>query len=59
MNILWVIIVVLLVLVLFGGVAGYRVGWGGHPYGGYYSGGIGIVGVILIVLVIMLLMGRL
>jgi len=58
MNLIWVIIIVLLILTLGGGWYGYRGNWGGHPYGGYYSGGIGIVGVILIVLLIMFLMGR-
>lgn len=59
MSPLWLIVIVLIVIALFGGVYGYRGGWDGHPYGGYYSGGIGIVGVVLIILVVLLLMGRL
>lgn len=53
MNVLWVIVIVLLVLALFGAPG---IGPWNHGYGYWPSG---IVGVVLIVLVILLLAGRL
>jgi hypothetical protein len=45
---LWVILVVFVLLLLFGGMGyGYRDRWGG-----YYGGGTGLIGLILIVLFI-------
>ena len=48
MPILWIIIIVCVLLLLFGGVGyGRRDTWGG-----YYGGGLGFIGVILLVLLI-------
>ena len=45
---LWLLIVVLVLLALFGGLGyGYRDRWGS-----YYGGGVGLIGLILIVLFI-------
>lgn len=45
---LWVIIVIAVLLLLFGGFGyGYR-----DRYSGYYSGGLGLIGLILVVLFI-------
>ena len=45
---LWILIVVALILLLFGGVGyGNRATWGG-----YYGGGVSLLGLILIVLFI-------
>jgi hypothetical protein len=47
------IIVIAVVLLLFGGVGyGYRDTWGG-----YYSGGTGLIGLILIIVFIIWLIG--
>jgi len=52
-----IILIVVLLLVRFGGFYGYRGGYyGGSPY---YGPGIGIVGLVILVLLILLLMGRL
>jgi hypothetical protein len=58
MSPLAIILIVVLVLVLFGGFWGYR---GGYHYADspYYGPGIGIVGLVILVLLVLLLMGRL
>ena len=51
------ILVILLVLLLFGGVGyGYRSSIYGSPY---YTGGYGIVGLILVFVLVLALLGRL
>ena len=55
MSTLGLILVVLLVIVLFGGGLGYRGGYGDSPYYGYGIGGIGLV---LVILLILALIGR-
>jgi hypothetical protein len=53
MSWLWIIIILAVVLLLFGGVGyGRRDAWGG-----YYGGGIGILGLILIILLVLFLLG--
>jgi hypothetical protein len=53
MSWLWIIIILAVVLLLFGGVGyGRRDTWGG-----YYGGGIGILGLIVIVLLVLFLLG--
>jgi len=49
------ILIIILILVLFGGLGG-SLYTGGYGYG---AGSHGIIGIILIVLVVLLLMGRL
>jgi hypothetical protein len=50
---LWIIIIVAVVLLLFGGV-----GYGRRStMGSYYGGGVGIIGVILIILLVLFLLG--
>ena len=50
---LWLIIVIVVLLVLFGGVGyGDRDAWGN-----YYGGGIGLIGLILIILFVIWLIG--
>jgi len=56
MSLLGIILIVLLIVLLFGGY-GYREGW--HANYPYFGGGIGVIGIILIVLLILLLFGRL
>ena len=53
MNLLWVLVVVLIVLAIFGAPG---VGTWNHSYGYWPSGAVGL---IVIVLIILLLMGRL
>jgi len=49
---IWIIALVVLLL-LFGGIGyGYRDSWGG-----YYSGGTGIIGLILIIVLVIWLIG--
>ena len=56
MSPLSIILIVVLLLVLFGGFWGYRGGYyGSSPY---YGPGIGIFGLVIFVLLILLLMGR-
>ena len=58
MSPLGIVLLVILILVLFGGVGGPRIGapW---QYGyGFGNGGIGVVGVILIVILILWATGR-
>jgi hypothetical protein len=44
-SLLWIIIILAVILVLFGGVGyGYRDRWGG-----YYGGGVGLVVLLLVV----------
>jgi hypothetical protein len=52
---LGLILVILLVLLLFGGGFGYRGVYGQWPYYGY---GIGGLGIILVILLILVLFGR-
>jgi hypothetical protein len=56
MSPLAIVLIVLLVLLLFGGGLGYRSGWHSSPY---YGPGFGIVGILIVVLLVLLLMGRL
>jgi len=52
---LWLIIVLAVLLLLFGGFGyGYRSTWGG-----YYGGGLGILGTILVILLVLWLLGAL
>jgi hypothetical protein len=53
MSTLGIILIVLLVLLLFGGYAG-RSSYGSNPY---YGPGLGIVGVIIVIFLILLLVG--
>jgi hypothetical protein len=56
MSPLGLILVVVLILVLFGGIGGPYLGapW---PHGyGWGNGGIGVIGVILIILIVLLVM---
>ena len=55
MSPLMLVVIVLLVVLLFGGY-GYRSGWHTSPY---YGPGFGIVGILVVVLLVLLLMGRL
>jgi len=55
MSLLGIILIVLLIVLLFGGY-GYNAGW--HSNYPYFGGGIGVVGIILIILLILLLVGR-
>lgn len=57
MSPLMLILIVLVVLVLFGGGLGYHRGY--YASNAYYGPGIGIVGIIVVVLLILLLSGRL
>ena len=59
MSTLGLILIIILILVLFGGIGGPYVGapW---KYGyGFEHGGIGIIGIILIIIVVLVLTGRL
>jgi hypothetical protein len=50
---LWLLIVVLILLLAFGGV-----GYGRRDsMGGYYAGGIGLLGLILMVLLVLFVLG--
>ena len=50
---LWLIIVLAVLLLLFGGFGcGYR-----SSYGSYYGGGLGILGTILVILLVLWLLG--
>ena len=52
---LWLIIVIGVLLLLFGGF-----GYGSRSsYGGYYGGGLGILGTILVILLVLWLFGAL
>jgi hypothetical protein len=53
MSTLGLILIVLLVLLLFGGVAG-RSNYGASPY---YGPGLGLVGLVLLVLLVLVLVG--
>jgi hypothetical protein len=53
LRVLWLLIVVIIVLVAFGGV-GYR---RRESLGGYYAGGIGLLGLILLVMLVLLALG--
>jgi hypothetical protein len=59
MSILGIVLLVIVILLLFGGIGGPQLGapWA-HGYG-YGNGGIGILGVVLIILVVLALIGRL
>jgi hypothetical protein len=58
-SLLGIILVVLLIMLLFGGLGGGSVvPYWGYGYG-FGHGGVGVLGVILIVVVVLLLMGRL
>lgn len=54
------ILIIVLLLVGFGGYGLHGGYWGGTAgYGGPWGGGIGIGGIILLILVVLLLTGRL
>jgi hypothetical protein len=51
--VLQLLIVLIVILVLFGGVGyGYRDRWGG-----YYTGGSGLLGLLIVILLILYLLG--
>ena len=51
--ILWIIVIVVVLLVAFGGIGyGYRDSWGN-----YYGGGLGLIGAILVILLLLWLLG--
>ncbi|HEY1440631.1 MAG TPA: DUF3309 family protein [Mycobacterium sp.] len=54
MSPLAIILIVILILVMFGGFHGYRSGWysGGPGYYGYGFSGLGLVVIILLVLLL-------
>lgn len=50
---LWLLIVLVVLLLLFGGIGyGYRDSWGG-----YYSGGTGVLGLLVVIFLVLLLLG--
>jgi hypothetical protein len=50
---LWLLIVLVVLLLLFGGIGyGYRDSWGG-----YYSGGTGLLGSLILIFLVLLLLG--
>lgn len=50
---LWLLIVLVVLLLLFGGIGyGYRNTWGG-----YYSGGTGLLGALVVIFLVLLLLG--
>jgi hypothetical protein len=50
---LWLLIVLVVLLLLFGGVGyGYRDSWGGA-----YTGGTGILGALVVIFLVLLLLG--
>lgn len=50
---LWLLIVLVVLLLLFGGVGyGYRDSWGG-----YYTGGTGLLGALVVIFLVLLLIG--
>lgn len=55
---MYLVLVVLLVFLLFGGV-GYHSGWYAGGFAPYGYGGVSLLGVVLIVLLVLLLLGRL
>lgn len=55
MSTLTIIIIVLLVILIFGGVAGHS-SYGASPY---YTPGLGFVGLVLLVLLVLVLVGAL
>ena len=57
MSPLGIILVIILIVLLFGGL-GSNIGMPWQYGYGFSHGGIGIIGIILIVLVVLLLMGR-
>lgn len=59
MSPIGIVLLVILVLILFGGIGGPYIHSGIQPGYGFGYGGIGVVGVILIVVLILVLSGRL
>jgi len=50
---LWLLIVLVVLLLLFGGIGyGYRGSWGK-----YYSGGTGLLGALVVIFLVLLLLG--
>ncbi len=50
---LWLLIVLVVLLLLFGGIGyGYRNTWGG-----YYTGGTGLLGALVVIFLVLLLLG--
>lgn len=50
---LWLLIVLVVLLLLFGGIGyGYRGSWGN-----YYSGGTGLLGALVVIFLVLLLLG--
>ncbi len=50
---LWLLILLVVLLLLFGGIGyGYRGSWGG-----YYTGGTGLLGALVLVFLLLLLLG--
>lgn len=55
---MYLVLIILLILLLFGGF-GHHSGWFAGGFAPYGYGGVSILGVVLIVLLILLLLGRL
>jgi hypothetical protein len=50
---LWLLIVLVVLLLLFGGIGyGNRASWGG-----YYTGGTGLLGALVVIFLVLLLLG--
>jgi len=56
MSLLGIILIVLVIVLLFGGY-GYNAGY--HTNYAYFGPGIGVVGLVLVILLVLVLFGRL